>query len=129
MDADDHPSDSTGIVPELRLQLADFLDGDPVLPLALLVVVSGPSRGQVVVVDAVPSVIGRSEDADLRIADDTVSRRHAEVRGDRDGLELEDLGSSNGTTLHGNPVVGAITLHDGDLVGLGESTVLVKLLR
>ena len=43
-----------------------------------------------------------------------------------DGLELEDLGSSNGTTMNGNRIEGMFRLLDGDLVGFGSATALVK---
>src|SRR5689334_9803969 len=47
-----------------------------------------------------PVVLGRSSDADVRIADPSVSRRHAILHvGDR--LELEDLGSANGVSAGG----------------------------
>lgn len=119
-------SDSTGMVPRVETRLADFLGGQPELPLALLLVVAGDARGSILVVDSVPSVIGRSADVDVTVSDETVSRRHAEFRGGRNELEVEDLGSSNGTTLNGNDMVGAVTLHDGDLLGLGSATLLVK---
>ncbi len=122
----DPPSQPTGVVPEVRLRLADLLEGEPALPVALLLVVSGAARGTVLRVESLPAVVGRSSEADVQLVDDTVSRRHAELRGDRGGLEVEDLGSSNGTTLHGNPIAGSIGLLDGDLVGLGSATVLVK---
>lgn len=119
-------SEPTGMVPRVETRLADFLGGQPELPHAVLLVVAGQARGSILVVDSVPSVIGRSSGADITIADETVSRRHAEFRGERNELELEDLGSSNGTTLNGNDMVGAVTLHDGDFVGLGSATLLVK---
>lgn len=120
------PSEPTGMVPRVETRLGDFLGGQPELPSALLLVVAGEARGSVIVVGALPAVLGRSDDADLTIADETVSRRHVELRGTRTELEIEDLGSSNGTTLNGNDIVGAITLHDGDLVGVGSATFLVK---
>ena len=119
-------SEPTGMVPRVDTRLGDFLGGQPDLPNALLLLVAGDARGSVIVVGSLPAVLGRSDDADLTIADETVSRRHAELRGTRNELEIEDLGSSNGTTLNGNDIVGAITLHDGDLVGLGSATFLVK---
>lgn len=120
------PSEPTGMVPRVETRLADFLGGDPPLPIALLLVVGGSDRGRILEVRSLPVVVGRSPDVDLTIDDETVSRRHAELRGDRGTLEIEDRGSSNGTTLNGNDIAGAITLHDGDLVGLGSATVLVK---
>jgi len=118
--------DSTGVVPIVRPQLADLLGGEPPVPHLFLVVLTGPARGDVLVVDRLPVELGRSPEADLVLADDTVSRRHAVLRGDRGAVELEDLGSSNGTAINGNPMVGALRLLDGDLVSFGSATVLVK---
>lgn len=126
MTRSDESGDPTGMIPRVATRLSDFLGAEPPLPLALLLVVGGEARGSIVEVRHAPAIIGRSIDADLTIPDETVSRRHAELRGGRNELEIEDLGSSNGTTLNGNDIVGTITLHDGDLVGLGSATVLVK---
>jgi pSer/pThr/pTyr-binding forkhead associated (FHA) protein len=120
------PQDPTGLLPQIRPQLADLLDGEPALPVAVLVVLTGAARGTTLIVDSLPAEIGRSAEAALAIADETVSRRHAVLRGDQGALELEDLGSSNGTSINGNPMVGALSLLDGDLVSFGSATVLVK---
>lgn len=119
-------ADATGALPEVRISLADLLDGEPPLPHAYLLVLTGSARGTTLVVDTLPVVIGRGEDADLVLADETVSRTHARIAGDRDAIGLEDLGSSNGTMLNGNPIAGAITILDGDLLALGSAMVLVK---
>ena len=50
-------------------------------------------------------VIGRGNDADLRITDPGVSRRHAEIRVDDNGgdphVSVHDLGSTNGISVNG----------------------------
>jgi len=120
------PQDPTGLLPQVRPQLSDLLHGEPALPVAVLVVLTGPARGETLVVRALPAEIGRSPEADLVVEDDTVSRRHAVLRWADDALELEDLDSSNGTSMNGNPMVGTLTLLDGDLVSFGSATVLVK---
>jgi pSer/pThr/pTyr-binding forkhead associated (FHA) protein len=120
------PQDPTGLLPIMRPQLADLLEGDPEPPYAFLVVLTGAARGTTLVVDRLPVELGRSQDVELVLPDETVSRRHAVLRGDRNSLEVEDLGSSNGTAINGNPMVGALSLLDGDLVSFGSATVLVK---
>lgn len=122
----DEVQDATGVLPIQRPGLADLLDGEPALPYAFVVVLSGRARGTTLIVDTLPAELGRSPDADLVLDDDTVSRRHAVLRGDRDSLQVEDLGSSNGTAINGNPMVGALSLLDGDLVSFGSATCLVK---
>jgi len=49
-------------------------------------------------------VMGRSPDVDLELDDDLCSRNHAAITQTPEGLILEDLGSSNGTFVNGEPV-------------------------
>ena len=49
-----------------------------------------------------PLVVGRSSDCDVVLDDHQASRRHAELRMERTGLVIEDLGSHNGTLLLAN---------------------------
>jgi pSer/pThr/pTyr-binding forkhead associated (FHA) protein/S1-C subfamily serine protease len=64
-------------------------------------------------------VVGR-RDADLILDDSQVSRRHAAVRPVEGGLEIEDLGSANGTSVNGTPIRGSQRLHNGDVVQVGR---------
>ncbi|MGH9384493.1 MAG: FHA domain-containing protein [Vicinamibacterales bacterium] len=50
----------------------------------------------------------------------TVSRRHARIVVTSGTATLEDLGSKNGTFLHGQRVTAPRSLQDGDLIGLGS---------
>lgn len=63
-------------------------------------------------------VIGRLSDAQIRLSDANVSRRHAAFIRLEDGWAIEDLESTNGTRLNGHPVTRA-RLHDGDVVEIG----------
>lgn len=65
--------------------------------------VSGAVFGKVFPV-AGPVVIGRAAEADISVAADEISRRHALVKPTPDGLAVEDLGSSNGTYVNGKRV-------------------------
>ncbi len=70
--------------------------------------------------------IGRGEEADLRIDDPGVSRRHAEVHrhpSDEPIALLIDLGSTNGIRAHGDRVA-RVELRDGDSVLLGSTPVV-----
>jgi hypothetical protein len=62
--------------------------------------------------------IGRSSGCHLVLADDTVSRRHAELCAHDGRWLLRDLGSSNGTWVNGRRVIEA-EVRPGDLVQLG----------
>jgi pSer/pThr/pTyr-binding forkhead associated (FHA) protein len=85
---------------------------------------AGPLAGRRVEVTSV-LVLGR-QTADLVIEDPQVSRRHALVRPAGDVLEVEDLGSRNGTWVNGARVSGTIRLAPGDRVRLGETLFEVE---
>jgi len=69
------------------------------------------------------NVVGRGQDADLRLPDTGVSRRHVDIRFDGAGAVLQDLGSTNGTTVNGHRAQ-SWQLQHGDVIRLGH-TVLV----
>lgn len=69
--------------------------------------------------------IGRSSEADVRLADTGVSRLHAELRLLGEEVVLVDLGSTNGTTLNGQRVQEG-RLRDGDRIGVGSSSLLFR---
>jgi DNA-binding winged helix-turn-helix (wHTH) protein len=73
------------------------------------------------------NVLGRDEDVNVRIDAPSVSRRHAciTVAAGGEPPTLEDLGSKNGTWLHGRRLEGGPTpLQDGDAVRLGRVELL-----
>ena len=65
-------------------------------------------------------VIGR-ETADITINDAEISGRHAEVRLSGAGLEIEDLGSTNGTFVNGERIEGDHQLAPGDVIKVGNT--------
>jgi hypothetical protein len=67
-----------------------------------------------------PLRIGRDPANGLRLSHDTVSRLHAELSMQGSLWILRDLGSTNGTTVNGRRVTGAVVVHDGDMVGFGR---------
>jgi len=69
------------------------------------------------------TVVGRGVDADLRLNDPGVSRRHAELRLEGDAIVLVDTGSTNGVRVN-EVATTRRQLSPGDRVELG-STVLV----
>jgi FHA domain-containing protein len=64
--------------------------------------------------------IGRSASCDVVLADDTISRRHAEVALRGGVCTVRDLGSSNGTWVNGRLVLRA-ELRRGDELQVGET--------
>lgn len=70
-------------------------------------------------------VVGRGTEADLRINDPGVSRRHIEFMVNGDDLEVVDLGSTNGMLVDGAKV-GRAGLRDGTEVKIGHTTMTVR---
>ncbi len=73
-----------------------------------------------------PNVIGRGPDAQFRLPDTGVSRRHLEIRWDGQVALLSDLNSTNGTTVNNAPVQ-EWQLADGDVIRLGHSEIVVHI--
>ena len=92
--------------------------------MARLRVVSGPAAGKTVDIEE-EVVIGR-EDADLDIDDDELSRRHAVVRRHANRLQVEDLGSTNGTFVDGNRIAEPTLLGGGAEIKIGTTVLVVE---
>lgn len=73
-------------------------------------------------------VIGRGTDADLRINDPGISRRHAEIRvqgsGPAQQIDIVDLGSTNGIVVNGHRVRHS-DVEDGTRIEIGSTRMLV----
>jgi DNA-binding SARP family transcriptional activator len=83
----------------------------------------GPSGQRVELSDG-PVLIGRSGDCDLVLIDSQTSRHHAQVSPAGGGFVVEDLGSTNGTTVNGRAVDDELVrLRNGDRIELGHSVV------
>jgi DNA-binding NtrC family response regulator len=61
------------------------------------------------------------------LEDRLLSRKHADLRVERDVISVRDLGSLNGTRVNGRPVVGDALVGPGSLIGLGNLLFLVHL--
>jgi diguanylate cyclase (GGDEF)-like protein len=92
-------------------------------PSAYLVVISGPSFGEMYKLKGDRTVIGRGERCDLRVLDDGISREHAAIERDGGKMVLVDLRSTNGTHYNGARVARQ-ELADGDKISLGATTIL-----
>lgn len=91
-----------------------------------LVTVGGPDAGRVVPLPAGPHVVGRDPTSDITLDDPELSRRHAVVSVDDDGVLLTDCGSTNGSHVDGEAVEGSVALTVGTRVRLGSSVVSVR---
>jgi class 3 adenylate cyclase len=92
--------------------------------MAALLVKGGPLAGRRLPVEK-GLVFGRVN-ADVTIDDPLISRRHALIRPVGDALEVEDLGSLNGTWVNGERITSSRRLRPGDLIALGETTAEVE---
>jgi two-component system, cell cycle response regulator len=90
---------------------------------AYLVVLTGSNVGAMHKLEAAETVLGRSNQADLRLTDDGISRRHARIlKADAD-VVIEDLNSANGTMVNGELITQRV-LKNGDKISIGASTVV-----
>jgi hypothetical protein len=81
----------------------------------LLIGQTGPLKGERWVLNRIIT-IGRELTCEVVIPDRQVSHFHARLTPTLEGIVLEDLGSKNGIHRNGTPVVGQVTLQDGDTV-------------
>ena len=92
-------------------------------PSAYLVVISGPSFGEMYKLKGERSTLGRGDRTDIRVLDDGVSREHAAIERDGGKMVLVDLDSTNGTFCNGARVT-RHDLTDGDKISIGATTIL-----
>jgi hypothetical protein len=88
-----------------------------------VLVVDGPGTRHVL--DEGSNVLGRGTDADIRLPDTGVSRKHADVQLEGGTVTVEDLGSTNGTLVNGRRV-GRQDLADGDVIRIGHSVLVYR---
>jgi len=92
--------------------------------MSTLKITTGPAEGQSIDCDR-ELVIGR-EGADVVVEDFEMSRRHATIRPVAAGLEIEDLGSLNGTFVDGQRISGAVLLMSSATVKMGITQFAVE---
>ena len=90
-------------------------------------VVEGPDRGLQATSAGEEATAGTAPGNDLLLTDPTVSRHHLAVRAGRHGLELSDLGSTNGTVLGGYRIRAAL-VEPGALLRAGQDVIRIDLL-
>jgi predicted component of type VI protein secretion system len=90
-----------------------------------MVMRSGPTVGKVYPLEKSEIFVGRDLSNDIVINDPEISRRHARLYVQGASYVLEDLGSTNGTFVNGQRLMGANVLRPGDSVTFGERMNLV----
>jgi hypothetical protein len=100
------------------------LGSEPPLETGRLVVVNSPAlpEGDELTLNSSALRLGRGSDNDVNLArDEYASSKHARVEPRRDGVWVEDIGSTNGTYLNGIRLTRAKKLAPGDVVRIGET--------
>jgi len=106
-----------GSVPGLAQEQQELVSGQ-------LVVIKSPAleEGHELTLDSSPLLLGRGSRNDVNLArDEFASTDHARIEPRRDGVWLEDVGSTNGTYLNGIRLTRAKRLTPGDIVRVGET--------
>jgi ribosome-associated protein YbcJ (S4-like RNA binding protein) len=93
-------------------------------PLALRFISGKYQGGEFPLIQGRDIHIGRSNDLDMVLAEDMVSRRHARITYQNDEIIIEDLASTNGTFVNGEKIKRA-KLREGDRVLIGTSILKV----
>jgi FHA domain len=117
------PQESMILGPQ-QAAAAGLLPQPQSLELGRLVVLASPAleEGDVVTLDAHPLTVGRGRNNDIALPeDDYASSRHARFEPRRDGVYVEDIGSTNGTFVNGIRLTRDRRLIPGDVVRVGET--------
>ena len=119
----------------ISIELAEDAD----LAVGMLEVESGTVKGDVAwtpvleiagrhhPLDTPRTVIGRGSDADITVDDTGISRRHVMITWDGRRAQVEDLGSTNGSKLNGEPVKKAI-LEPESVITIGRTRIVFRVL-
>jgi pSer/pThr/pTyr-binding forkhead associated (FHA) protein len=111
------PADATGLYSASALGSADVVHRAP-----RLVVERAPGHDPGMIYDLDGDIVlGRGEEAEIRLEDPFASSRHARVYEQGNIMVIEDLGSTNGTYLNEELLQSARPLHPGDRVRIGDS--------
>ena len=86
----------------------------------VLVKLEEPSAGEQFAFDQLTVTVGRADDCDLSVMDGSLSRQHASVSRGKDGrYGVKDLGSTNGSFVNDQKVMGSVALNNGDHLRFG----------
>ncbi len=91
-----------------------------------LVVQAGAQSGQVYEIAKESLTIGRGANSDIVVNDPAISRVHCEIRREAGSYVVRDLNSVNGTYVNDEQIEMPYTLRAGNVIRLGETTLLVE---
>lgn len=128
----EEPREDPGLTQiDTQVQLTQTMN-EEFLPVAInetrhpsLVIFSEERTWEVDLLNLDRATIGRDENGTIFLDTSNVSRHHAEVQRVGDSFILKDLGSTNGTWMHGQKVQ-EYTLQDGDVFHVGRAQIIYK---
>ena len=91
-----------------------------------VIVVEGSNAGERAELDQAPILIGRGNDAAIRLDEDYVSTRHARIAASGDQWFVEDLGSTNGTYIGTVRITQPTTITLGTQVRVGKTIIELR---
>lgn len=94
--------------------------------MASIIVASGDRKGDYYPLGQRTNVIGRAEAVPIQILDDLVSRRHMQIRYDKDKNQylVLDMKSKHGVSINNRKSTEETVLVDGDVILIGETNLL-----
>ncbi len=101
----------------------------PETPQPHLLISAGPEEGKNIRLSPGKMVIGRAtskKNWDIALQDHSISRPHAQIEMHGNEFILTDLESANGTLLNGEAIQAPSSLQDGDVILMGETTLLFR---
>lgn len=90
----------------------------------MLVCISGTHKGEEHIINDGVSVIGRSADCGITIADRMVSRHHCKIVKHGRLMVIEDTKSSHGVMVNGNKILADTVVNMGDKIQIGKTVFL-----
>jgi pSer/pThr/pTyr-binding forkhead associated (FHA) protein len=91
-----------------------------------VLVTEGANTGERAELEQAPILIGRGNDAAIRLDDDYVSTRHARIAASGDQWFVEDLGSTNGTYIGSVRITQPTTISLGTQVRIGKTILELR---
>src|SRR4051812_37160711 len=124
--AGEHDEDSELAQTAVTLVAEHEADDEPVPGQLQMMVISNGTFATHPLPDGAAITIGRSNQCDVTVEDESISRRHATLR-IGETTTIEDLGSANGTVVRGNQLTAArpTLIGVGEPVRLGTGTILL----
>ncbi len=94
--------------------------------MASIIIVSGTQKGDYYPLGHRTNVVGRDEGVPIQILDEHVSRKHMQIRFDKDKEQYHalDMKSKHGVFINGSKINQETALVDADIIDIGQTTLL-----